>query len=368
MNAAINPYQASSFGNDGSSRMRSEPADEFSFCGAITKEDFARMIPGRDFMWLLLVIVTPVSVIGAFGVMISALSQFATNKWVIPGFVFAEVVLIGMPLGLYYLLAGSRAKRILRQRPDLLSTARGTLGPRGMFFDDGFRWHWYDASMLQRSKALKSGVRIQWSADPYLFLALSKPIFENFDQRRLQDLARYWREHVPDEDQPSEPNEWVERMRAAPADAIHYSGEVTFEYPGDTPEKRKQAWSLTVQWLMMAIGLACLCLFGDRSWNLITVGGLICTIAYAWVVATSWRKIGQPGEVVSWTQSGWVNRETLLVEVTGAATRCPLTTLQVNSKVEENVIWFTSQTSMIPITKDLVATPADWQQLQDWFA
>ncbi len=367
LNSAINPYQTSVSSDGGSARPPIALPDEFAFDGVITKEDFSGMMPNRDFIWLLLVIVTPVSVIGAFGVMISALSQFTTNRWVMPGFVFAEVVLIGMPLGLYYLLASSRAKRILRQRPDLLSTARGTLGPRGMFFDDGCRSHWYDASILQRSKVLKSGVRIQWSVDPYLFLALSKRVFENFEQRRLCELVRYWREHVPDEGEASVPNERVARLRAAPADAIHYSGEVTLHLPGDTPENRRQAWSLMVQWLMTAAGLASICYFGDRTWNAITIGGLIFTIAYGWVVASAWRKLGQTGAKVSWTQSGWINRETLLIEVTGAATRCPLEVLQVNSKAEENVIWFTSDISMIPITRDTVATPADWQQLKDWF-
>ena len=38
MNAAINPYQATSSGNDSSSRLRSERPGDFSFCAAITKD------------------------------------------------------------------------------------------------------------------------------------------------------------------------------------------------------------------------------------------------------------------------------------------------------------------------------------------
>ncbi len=366
MTLPLNPYQSSRPIDGDHVAGDLVSSVETVFGGVITPQDFAAMLPHRSLVRWLMVVVLPVCMFSGIAAIGAALAEFNNNAWTIPAFLAIAVILIGMPIGVYQLLARKRAGRILRKRPDLLGTVRGTVSEAGMLFDDGLRQHWFAARSIRQSRVVKSGLRVQFNQDPYHYLALSTRLFDDFDPKRLKSLIRHWRRQALTH-APPQPRGTATKLGSPPPGAVDFAGQVTLQIPTDTPENRRQAWSLTVQLIVVIIVLLVACVANHGSWNGFTLITLIATILYAWAVFTTWRLIHQGGAMQTIAQSGWVSQNELLIEVDGSASRCPITCFKVQAVDDQGVIWFVGEVGMIAITQDILTSSEDWQQLIGWF-
>ncbi len=363
----MNPYQPGR--SNAELAAHSDPAgdEQLAFGGVITAHDFAVMIPHRTIVQFLLVVVTPVCVLCAVTAIMMALAEVNRSPWTLPMVLAVGAVLIGMPIGAYQLLATQRAGRILKRRPDLLGTVQGTISVDGMLLNDGLRRHWFSATSIRQSRVLKSGVRVQLAQDPYHFLALSTRLFDHFDPDRLKSWLRQWRHRTATTPPSTPPIACATRLGMPPADAVNFAGQVTLQMPTDTPESRKQAWSLTAQLVIAFAVLILACLSEPGNWNGFTLAALLATISYAWAVFATWRLILQGSKPHTITQSGWIGENELLIESAGNASRCPLSCFHIHPIHDQDVIWFAGELSMIAITKDILASMDEWQRLIDRF-
>lgn len=368
MTQPLNPFQPCLPIGHSSAEAARGSADRLTFGGVITPRDFALMMPNRSLIGCLMVIVTPVCVVGAIGAVTTAFVELNLNGWTIPLFLAVGAVLVGMPIGVYQLLARKRAGRILRKRPDLLGTVEGNISEQGMFLDDGLRKHWFDARVMRPTRALKSGLRVQWTPDSYQYLALSTRMFDNFDAKRLQSWIQEWRRAAATTPGPVGTISPASRLGDPPVHAIDFSGQVTLQLPTDTPESRRQAWSLTVQLIISVVILILASMSNAGSWTGITLIMLVASILYTWAAFATWRRILQGNSVQTISQSGWIGQSELLIEVAGSASRCPITCFQVQPLVDQGVIWFVGEVGMIAVTKDVLTSSDDWQRLTEWFA
>lgn len=325
------------------------------------------MLPYRRLVWGLTVVVIPVYVLCLIGAGMTTVARLSSNTWSFPVILAIVVFLIGLPVGVFLLHARKRAERILKKRPDLLGIVEGTISMEGMLFDDGLRKHWFAARSMGKSRVLKSGVRVQWTHNSYHYLALSTRLFDDFDAKVLGEWIQQWRldANSPADLQPAiQP---VSRLGDIPADAINFSGQLQLQMPTDTPESRRQAWSLTIQMFITIVILLLTSMSNPGGWSGLTLAMLIGTILYAWAVFATWRLIYQGNSLQIISQSGWVSQSELLIEVAGNASRCPITCFQIQPVTDQGVIWFVGEVGMVAIKKEILASSDDWQRLMDWF-
>ncbi|MEL6110177.1 MAG: hypothetical protein AAFU85_29540, partial [Planctomycetota bacterium] len=316
---SINPYAVSQ-----DPPLGEDTYDRMSFRGVLNEDDYASLLPRRDFPAVLYG--TLITLMSAFGlVLIPAIIY----RWVRQGFdpamigvaVIAALMLGGVIFFLWFRKRSSQARRLLKKHPDLLGPVQGRVTALGIAVHDGTRHHWFGPQQLINSHATSEGMRICLSHDPTRFLPLSKRIFDGYSEQVASRFVRQWKEdskHAASESLLG--LDFWHELNPIPEAAVPFAGTLSVQLPLRTAENRNQA-SVELFTAVLAI-LAGAFAIGFWIVKLLIVCYGVFQLA---VSARSWYRYFYGIQTDTWNQSGWIGSDELAIQQRAAGVRIAFT-------------------------------------------
>ena len=360
----INPYEPVRDSKDIEDSLISEKVF-FSFDGVIERDDYARLLPNRHFLWflqaILLVLLAPTLCLGFIIATISlakdglSLESLVTLTIVIAVAIVAVITFITM--GRKW-----RSNRYLKRFPDLLGVVRGEFSDKGLRLHDGKRQHWFGPSHLAMVDVTRVGIRVPLPGNPYRYLAFTDRLLGGFHSGQAQDFKKLWQRkaaQISQANASSVANLWGELVDA-PESSVAFNGYCTVQEPFRSPETKQAALIESVS----AVGMLGVAAYLATDSNYVFWGALAFAALGGISSFQAWRKYFYGTIERNWFQYGWVSETQVGLchnEIGVIFDRAELAAVECS---ENAVVLTTHSQTRLHIFREQVAGDTEWERLR----
>ncbi|MFG0264308.1 MAG: hypothetical protein ACF8AM_04040 [Rhodopirellula sp. JB055] len=365
----MNPYATSMrpSGSESDSFARADQDDAvLAFDGEITEDDIRKLIPERG-LWILLAVLMWGMVIPAFaiGIVVSTTNVIfsGVDSETVLGILICVLVAIGFAAATQYVQPSRRARRALKQRPDLVGRAVGKFVPAGLLVNDGERTHFLNRDYCRRSQTTKHGIRVPLFEGPYVQLYLAKRLFERFDETVWTELQTIWQQPDAkplDRDAVMERN--CQQLGKRPESAITFDGQVTLHVPVDHAAVRKIMYRNGG--MVVVYGVATLLAWHFGHW-FIALGALILALSTVRYFYNSWRWMAIPTQDTTWQQHGWISPDEVVSVTETNGVRLLRDECQRIEWMDETMVWHLQNNRAMYFSREHFESDDDWNRVSE---
>ncbi|WDQ15962.1 hypothetical protein [Rhodopirellula sp. P2] len=367
--ASINPY-ASSMQRNGSDPGPLTNSDQvgcfLAFDGEITEDDIRRLIPERE-LWMILAVLMwgfliPAFAIGAVVAIINAVREGLDTESV--GLIFTCIgVGCGFAIATQYVSSSRRARRALKQRPDLVGRAVGRFVPWGLLFNDGERTHLLNADYCRQAQSTRHGVRVPLLEGPYVQLYLARRLFDRFDAAVWKHLQAIWQQHDATQLDPDAVRERnCQQLGERPESAISFDGQVTLHVPVDQTAVRRIMYRNGGLIVVYGVAMFLAWHFGFRF---IAFGVLLLTLSTVRTFYNSWRWTSIPTQETSWRQHGWISPEEVVSVNENNGIRLSREECLRIEWIDETLVWHLRNNRAMYFLREHFQSDEDWNRVRE---
>ncbi|MEM6468742.1 MAG: hypothetical protein AAF802_04180 [Planctomycetota bacterium] len=346
---SINPYQP---------RVdRGSISHKLLIDGTITEQDYASLLPRRDFESVLLGILFFLLILVTTIVSLAVVASVVKNGWdlfVVPA---AAIVLL-CTAGSAFLFAHTRplarARRLLKMWPDLLCHVQGSLSETGLHFFDGQRRYWFSSGRLSKTSVTDEGVRIYLDENPLRFLAISRQMIDGFDLLTANRLKQIWQDSTPKDDSP-QIGSWSNVM-PKPKGAVGFEGWVSIEQPLRTAEMSQR--------IKIEVGTTAIVAFitpFTTGWAQYFFFVLFTISVLS--LANCVRKYYRGKSVQTWHQYGWINSTHIALLAEGYGEQIPISDIANHFDHDQSITLQSASNRYYFLMREQFQSDDDWSRM-----